>query len=280
MRAYNDGNVTGVQGSLTGSSVSGTGNSVSGTGNSVSGTGNSVSGTGNSVSGTGNQAEASVRNGIVAIQECRADLQAFLQRTRTRLSTIANTAVECCEDLVDDSDASRILRGADSSQSLKPLPILAPVVQRRGRALAAETDSMPKKECGGANLPADSLSEQFVPFVSSPLSSKRVGSFERAVLPGRTIPDSKYPMLVASGPDWKVANAFDRNSYYGPTDFGHMPDEQQCSIPAEWCSNVANDRIDAFCNGIPPIEFGTRQVQSGRAHKSSKLHLANQIRQN
>ena len=248
----NNGNVTGVPGSLTRGSAT----------------------------VTGNQAEASVRNGIVAIQECRADLQAFLQRTRTRLSTIANGTVECCEDLVEDPDSSRVLRGADSSQPLKPLPILATVVQRRGRALAAETGRMTEKERRGVNLPADSPSEQFVPFGASSDSLKRLDSIDNAVLSGKTTTDSKYPMIEASGPDWKVANAFDRNSYYGPTDFGHMPDELECSIPAKWCSDVAHDRIDAFCNGIPPIEFGTRQVQSGRVHKSSKLHLANQIRQN
>ena len=233
-----------------------------------------------SAAGTGYQAGTSVRSGIVVIQKCRAELQAFLQRTRRRLSTIANRTVESCEDLVEDPDSSRVLRGADSSQPLKTLPTLAPVVQRRGRALAAETGRMTEKESRVANLPGDSPSGQFVPFGASSDSLKRLDSIDNTVLSGKTTTAPKYPMYEDSGQDWKVSNAFDRNSYYGPTDFGHMPDELECSIPANSFSDVANDRIDAICNGIPPIKFGTRQVQSGRVHKSSKLHLANQIRQN
>ena len=236
--------------------------------------------TGDLAADTGNQAGASVRSGILVIKKCLTELQAFLQRTRTRLFAIANGTVESCGDLVEDPDLSRVLRDADSSQPLKTLPIHAPAVQRRGRALAAETGRMTEKESCVANLPADSPSGQFVPFGASSDSLKRVDSIDGTMLPGKKTTDPKYPMYEDSGQDWKVSNAFDRNSYYGPTDFGHMPDELECSIPSNWCSDVVNDRIDAICNGIPPIKFGTRQVQSGRVHKSSKLHLANQIRQN
>jgi len=234
----------------------------------------------NSLAGTGSQPEGSVRNGIVAIQECRADLQAFLQRTRTRLSTVANTAVECCEGLVENPDSNRVLRGADSSQPLKPLPILAPAVQRQNRVVSAETDHLPQQECSGASLSVDPNCGQFVPFVSSPADRKRADTLGCGVLHNRIAPKSKHPVHDASRPDWKVANAFDRNSYYGPTDFGYMPDEQDCSMATNSGSNVGNDQLDAFCNGIPPIELGTRQVQSGPARKSTRLHLANQIRQN
>ena len=43
--------------------------------------------------------------------------------------------------------------------------------------------------------------------------------------------------------DWKVPNAFDRYSYYGPAEFGHMPDERDCCIRKRWDANTAYQQV-------------------------------------
>lgn len=88
----------------------------------------------------GRDSQPDARPEIIAIQKCRADLQAFLQRTRTRLARIADSAGETCEDHLEQAENSRIFRGADGSQPLKPLPILAPSLKQNCK-LAPKTSS-------------------------------------------------------------------------------------------------------------------------------------------
>lgn len=234
---------------------------------------------GNTIGSSRNHNAASMKSEMVAIQECRADLQAFLQRTRTRLQAIANTAVECCEDLTDDFGSSRIFRGADSSQTLKPLPILAPAVQQRAndRKAGSATGSLYSVD---ADNSAHSRVRDFVPFSLSFSMAEYFASDEKNSDEMASPQDTNRSRHEHKEADWRVANAFDRNTYYAPTDFGFTPDELDCSIPASLCSNVEDVRLDAFCNGIPPIDLRVNQLQSSRGRRVSALHLANQIRQN
>jgi hypothetical protein len=234
---------------------------------------------GNTIGGSRNQNKANLKSEMVAIQECRADLQAFLQRTRTRLQAIANTAAECCEDLTDGFGSSRILRGADGSQALKPLPIRAPAVLQRGDDMkaGAVTETLRNADAGNS---ADSRVSDFVPF-SSLLSMAECFASDLRTSDVKASPhDTNSSRYEHKESDWRIANAFDRNTYYGPTDFGVTLDELDCSIPASLCSNVEDVRLDAFCNGTPPIEVRVNQLQSSRVLRASALHLANQIRQN
>ena len=80
--------------------------------------------------------------------------------------------------------------------------------------------------------------------------------------------------------NWKVANAFDRYSYYEPAEFGHMPDERDCCIRKRRDANTTYQQVDAPQHSTPPLKFGTRHVQDGHQCILSKLHLANQLRQN
>ena len=121
--------------------------------------------------------------------------------------------------------------------------------------MAAETGRMTEKESRVANLPADSPSGQFVPFGASSDSLKRLDSIDNTVLSGKTTTAPKYPMYEDYGQDWKVSNAFDRNSYYGPTDFGHMPDELECSIPAKWCSESTQSVTASLLSSSGRVRF-------------------------
>lgn len=186
-----------------------------------------------------------IENKMVAIQECRADLQNFLQRTRSRLQAIADNVNDCFENLADVQDASRILRGADGSQALKPLPIMSPAVQRFSDDI-------------NVSVTEDAKCQMF-----NTRSNRR-------------------PLIEAecSEADWKVSNAFDRNTYYGPTDFAHMPDDSE--YPELACADSHDELFpsDDFCTGTLPIASNGNQPFIWRKHRSSRLHLANQIRHN
>ena len=224
-------------------------------------------------SGTGGvpQANDRVENKIIAIQECRADLQDFLQRTKNRLQAIADNGNDRIDNLPNEDDARRVLRGADSAQPLKPLPILTPTFQRRDEE---------KKVNTSAGEQAESVAHGSTSFSTAPLASERF-----ATDAGRQmVADSRHNVPVARSehgePDWRVSNAFDRNTYYGPTDFSLIPDDSECWASSGLCSTDEVAASDAFCSGTPPIEFGGAHAQPSQKSQSSRLHLATQIRQN
>ena len=225
------------------------------------------------------QRSARVENKIVGIQECRAELQDFLQRTRNRLQAIADNVNDCIENLSDEDDASRILRGSDSAQVLKPLPILTPTVQRR------DAEMRVKVSTGEVRSQYRDGQERSTAHNGGP-SSTSESATERFAMEARmqVAADSRHnvsvPQAECSEGDWKVSNAFDRNAYYGPKDFALMPDESECLASSGVCSSEDIAAPDAFCSGTLPIEFGGAQAQPSQKSKSSKLHLANQIRQN
>ena len=225
------------------------------------------------------QRSARVENKIVGIQECRAELQDFLQRTRNRLQAIADNVNDCIENLSDEDDASRILRGSDSTQVLKPLPILTPTVQSRDAEMRVKVSpgEMRSHDRDGQE---HSTAHNSGPSSTSESASGRIAMEARM----QGVVDSRHdvavPQAECSGGDWKVSNAFDRNAYYGPKDFALMPDDSECLASSGVCSSKNRAASDAFCSGTLPLEFGGGQAQSGQKSKSSKLHLANQIRQN
>jgi hypothetical protein len=225
------------------------------------------------------QRSARVDNKIVGIQECRAELQDFLQRTRNRLQALADNVNDCIENLSDEDDASRILRGSDSAQVLKPLPILTPTVQSR------DAEMRVKVSPGEMRSHDRDGQEHSTAYNSGPSSTSESAS-GRIAMEARMqgVVDSRHdvavPQAECSGGDWKVSNAFDRNAYYGPKDFALMPDDSECLASSGVCSSKNRAASDAFCSGTLPLEFGGGQAQSGQKSKSSKLHLANQIRQN
>jgi hypothetical protein len=225
------------------------------------------------------QGNARVGNEIVGIQECRADLQDFLQRTRNRLQAIADNVNDCFENLTDEHDANRILRGADSAQVLKPLPILTPTVQRRDAEMKVNvsTGVMRSHDTGDQD---HSTAHNCDPSSPSPSATERFATNARRQVVAGSSHKVAVPRAERGEGDWKVSNAFDRNAYYGPKDFALMPDDSEYLASSGLCSNEDLATPDAFCSGTPPIEFGGAQAQSSQKSKTSRLHLANQIRQN
>ena len=225
------------------------------------------------------QRSARVDNKIVGIQECRAELQDFLQRTRNRLQAIADNVNDCIENLSDEDDASRILRGSDSAQVLKPLPILTPTVQSRDAEMRVKVSpgEMRSHDRDGQE---HSTAHNSGPSSTSESASGRIAMEARM----QGVVDSRHdvavPQAECSGGDWKVSNAFDRNAYYGPKDFALMPDDSEYLASSGLCSNEDLATPDAFCSGTPPIEFGGAHAQPSQKSQSSRLHLATQIRQN
>ncbi len=222
---------------------------------------------------------ARAENEIVCIQKRHLELQDFLQRTRNRFQAIAHNVNHCFENLSDEDDASRVLLGSDSSQVLKPLPILAPAVQHcdaemRVKVLTEEMRSQDRNgqdrstaHNGGPSSTSESATECFA------MEARR-----------QVVADSTHEVPVLRSEctegDWKVANAFDRNAYYGPKDFALMPDGSECLASSGFCSCDNLAAPDAFCVGTPPSKFDGTQTQSSQKSNSSRLHLANQIRQN
>lgn len=234
---------------------------------------------GNSVGGNVKRADGSLENGMVPLQECLADPQAFLKRTRTHLQAITNTATEYGEVTADDFGSTGILRETDGSQRMQPFAILAPFEQRWGQDVKPDADKEGLRSTVSGSSDHSVLRE-FVPFVSPPSVSERFAMNARRGISTGSMSDPRNPRAEHQDADWRVANAFDRNAYYGPTDFGYMPDDAEFSIPANLCSSIEDHRIDAFCNFTPLSEFGTHRVSPVRVLSYSKLHLANKIRQN
>ena len=220
-----------------------------------------------------------VENKIIAIQECRADLQDFLQRTRDRLQAIAENVNECFENLSDEIEAGRILRGADSGQALKPLPIMTPAVQRR-----TEYGKVGDSSKGLRSLHTSEQNHTVVhasdELLLSDLAPAGVATNPQRQTFNASSDDGRATNTEVSESDWSVSNAFDRNAYYGPTDFALMPEESGHPEATQGYTCDEHAPHNAFCNGTPPIEFGRTRALSGRKTDSSPLHLANQIRHN
>ncbi|MAI72890.1 MAG: hypothetical protein CMM01_18565 [Rhodopirellula sp.] len=92
--------------------------------------------------------------------------------------------------------------------------------------------------------------------------------------------DLRAPNAERGEADWRNSNAFDRNTYYGPTDFALVPDGSGCLEATRFNSNKEFASLDAFSGGTSPIGFGGSQPHSAHRLTSSRLHLATQIRHN
>ncbi len=190
------------------------------------------------------------RSGLAVIQECRADLQAFLRSTRSRLEAIAKNIPECDDRMTDGDASNRLLRGSDGTEPLRPLPILAPPPRRDPTAQLGS-----QEKTVAASIPIEPMTVRFEPF--SPLQS------------GKDETDN----------DWRLSNGFDRNSYFGPTDFLPARDTV-ADVPV--AGPLATAEIAAELSRINTISAHsvTRSVDSIIRIRSSRLHLANQIRNN
>ena len=228
----------------------------------------------------GRDSQPDARPEIIAIQKCRADLQAFLQRTRTRLARIADSASETCEDHLEQAENSRIFRGADGSQPLKPLPILAPSLKQNVQTGAKNQHQVDSKQPASDEQPMVVRDAQFEPFAASHEYGQGTVVSGQSGTQSTKAEGACCEHSNALDHDWKVANAFDRYSYYGPAEFGHMPDERDCCISKRRGANTSYQQVDAPQHSTPPLKFGTRHVQDGHQCISSRLHLANQLRQN
>ncbi len=234
---------------------------------------------GTSGAGSTPQATACIENQFVSIQACRADLQDFLQRTRNRLQAITDNVNACFENISDEHDASRFLPDAERTQVLKPLPNLNPMQQRRNEQInvSASTVGLRSQDMvdqARSTNPRGDLSSP------SPSATERFAMEARMQVVADSGDNVAVPRAGLNEADWRVSNAFDRNTYYGPTDFAQMPDDSEGLASRGFCSNEETAFSDAFCSGTLLIEFGRAHALPGRMSRSSRLHLANQIRKN
>ena len=230
-------------------------------------------------SNAGNNSQINHRNGneILSIPVCRADLLDFLQRTRRRLQAITGNVSDCFENNSDEHDASRGHQGAGSTQALKPLPIPTPMLQRHHEeknvnASLGEVISQGKVERYRSTSPCGDR--------SSTSATERFAMQARTQVVTGSGDSVAVPRLDCNEADWSVSNAFDRNTYYGPTDFALMPDNSEGSASRGLRSNEEHTVSGALCSSKPLIEFGGVQASTSWNSMSSPLHLANQIRKN
>ena len=192
--------------------------------------------------------------GLSAIQECGAELQAFLRMTRSRMQSIANDVPESDVLVRDDPHLTRLFRGSDGAESLRPLPILAPPTGWFS-AVEVASDEMDAEVTERA-MAGEQVTVSFQPF--SPLLSLK---------------DRKDM-------DWRLVNGFDRNNYFGPVDF--MTVEQKRTVRVATASPLAtaNHSWDSSPSNAPPNQSHSFTKDPIKRFLSLNLHLANQIRKN
>lgn len=223
---------------------------------------------GTSNAGNNSHTKTHIEKEVVSIQACRANLRGFLQRTRSRLQAITRNEIDGRKNNSAEHDANWSIQDAGKSQVFKPLAIPTPMLQRHNeqRNVNALT---------GEPLSQDPVEQDRSAGADSDRSSPSVT--------GHSAMEATTQVVAGSGcseADWRVANAFDRNTYYGPTDFALMPDDSECPASSGSRSNQPHDVSDVFCSSASLIEFGGAHGSPSSRFRSSRLHLANQIRKN
>lgn len=227
--------------------------------------------------GNSSQKKTCSKNEVVSIEVCRANLRDFLQRTRSRLQAITGNVSDCQKHNSAEHDANRGLQDAAESQILKPLSIPTPMLQRHNeqRNVNASTGELLSQDPVEQDRSTGPDGDR-----SSTSVTERFAMESRTQVVAGSGGNVAVPRAGCNEADWRVANAFDRNTYYGPTDFALMPDDSEGPASPAPRSNQEHAVSDVFSSNAPLIEFGGSHASPSCRSTYSRLHLANQIRKN
>ncbi len=206
---------------------------------------------------------------IILVRECRAGLQKFLEQTRFRIQPSA--------DNVNGGSGNHA--DVHGSQTLSPLPILLPAdharpahLQLNRKPVGLRAQDSGEQDHATAHRPERSWQSHSATGCGESEANSRVLNSFRI--------DMRAPSTEPGEADWRNSNAFDRNTYYGPTDFAFVPEDLECVGSIRLSSNKERAAAHAFSSDAASRDFGGRQTLSSCKDRSSRLHLANQIRHN